>query len=107
MIRRPPRSTLFPYTTLFRSGNRVESLNRNAKINFTTTAGVCALLLTALCARADREPTVPAAIAVPDGNKVEFHAYAEGVQIYAWDAATSKWIFQAPEAVLYANEGHD
>src|SRR3712207_9004689 len=26
MIRRPPRSTLFPYTTLFRSGNAV---NRN------------------------------------------------------------------------------
>src|SRR4051794_41461189 len=24
MIRRPPRSTLFPYTTLFRSGQRVE-----------------------------------------------------------------------------------
>src|SRR5258708_25211482 len=24
MIRRPPRSTLFPYTTLFRSGCRVE-----------------------------------------------------------------------------------
>jgi integration host factor subunit beta len=24
MIRRPPRSTLFPYTTLFRSGGRVE-----------------------------------------------------------------------------------
>src|SRR2546427_962475 len=23
MIRRPPRSTLFPYTTLFRSGNRI------------------------------------------------------------------------------------
>src|SRR2546430_7482816 len=23
MIRRPPRSTLFPYTTLFRSGNRL------------------------------------------------------------------------------------
>src|SRR3712207_8237822 len=24
MIRRPPRSTLFPYTTLFRSGQRVQ-----------------------------------------------------------------------------------
>src|SRR5260370_35951339 len=24
MIRRPPRSTLFPYTTLFRSGDRVQ-----------------------------------------------------------------------------------
>src|SRR2546427_3168851 len=26
MIRRPPRSTLFPYTTLFRSRNRVQAL---------------------------------------------------------------------------------
>src|SRR3989449_4378415 len=26
MIRRPPRSTLFPYTTLFRSGRRVSVL---------------------------------------------------------------------------------
>src|SRR3712207_7557110 len=25
MIRRPPRSTLFPYTTLFRSGRRLRS----------------------------------------------------------------------------------
>src|SRR3712207_7370524 len=28
MIRRPPRSTLFPYTTLFRSTNREEALKR-------------------------------------------------------------------------------
>src|SRR3712207_8118792 len=27
MIRRPPRSTLFPYTTLFRSGDTVEVVN--------------------------------------------------------------------------------
>src|SRR3712207_9141244 len=27
MIRRPPRSTLFPYTTLFRSGHRVALCN--------------------------------------------------------------------------------
>src|SRR5256885_15986137 len=26
MIRRPPRSTLFPYTTLFRSGKRVANI---------------------------------------------------------------------------------
>src|SRR5258708_12363693 len=36
MIRRPPRSTLFPYTTLFRSEEFAESLKteerRNAKI---------------------------------------------------------------------------
>src|SRR2546421_4558562 len=27
MIRRPPRSTLFPYTTLFRSGRGYDNLN--------------------------------------------------------------------------------
>src|SRR5688572_31121579 len=29
MIRRPPRSTLFPYTTLFRSGRRKETMVRH------------------------------------------------------------------------------
>ena len=34
MIRRPPRSTLFPYTTLFRSGSILEKTNflRSARI---------------------------------------------------------------------------
>src|SRR3712207_8733627 len=30
MIRRPPRSTLFPYTTLFRSSRRRECLSRGS-----------------------------------------------------------------------------
>src|SRR2546430_11965633 len=34
MIRRPPRSTLFPYTTLFRSGNRP------AQVRLRVVAGV-------------------------------------------------------------------
>src|SRR3712207_8366773 len=29
MIRRPPRSTLFPYTTLFRSGEALHQYHRN------------------------------------------------------------------------------
>src|SRR2546427_6630690 len=33
MIRRPPRSTLFPYTTLFRSG-MLEKSSQQALINF-------------------------------------------------------------------------
>src|SRR2546430_8865657 len=32
MIRRPPRSTLFPYTTLFRSKGRAEVESRNANL---------------------------------------------------------------------------
>src|SRR5574340_1520629 len=37
MIRRPPRSTLFPYTTLFRSGLlALQSLEGNAQLSFAT-----------------------------------------------------------------------
>src|SRR5260370_3623802 len=36
MIRRPPRSTLFPYTTLFRSRPRVDVLLRAPKKSFET-----------------------------------------------------------------------
>src|SRR3712207_8222166 len=32
MIRRPPRSTLFPYTTLFRSSGRIDRPARDAAI---------------------------------------------------------------------------
>src|SRR3712207_7168395 len=40
MIRRPPRSTLFPYTTLFRScceSSRLSSSLRTARRNFSAT----------------------------------------------------------------------
>src|SRR2546422_5604189 len=37
MIRRPPRSTLFPYTTLFRSEN-VRTVNYGAKLNMPPNA---------------------------------------------------------------------
>src|SRR5258708_37307896 len=33
MIRRPPRSTLFPYTTLFRSLGRAVALERDGRLN--------------------------------------------------------------------------
>src|SRR3712207_7408004 len=45
MIRRPPRSTLFPYTTLFRSNGaevcvsvRVDPATRSATVDFTGTS---------------------------------------------------------------------
>src|SRR3712207_8404914 len=34
MIRRPPRSTLFPYTTLFRSVSRYVAISRHVKDRF-------------------------------------------------------------------------
>src|SRR3712207_8417207 len=39
MIRRPPRSTLFPYTTLFRSLNRVICLQAQSMVRMSLMAG--------------------------------------------------------------------
>src|SRR5678815_5141718 len=59
----------------------------------------------------NRAPEVPASLAVPDGNKVHFHAYAVGVQIYVattspTDATKFVWTFKAPEAVLFDADGN-
>src|SRR3712207_4812684 len=59
MIRRPPRSTLFPYTTLFRSDSTADVLRPEARVDdlhfkgtgtsqaTAITAGVAALALSA------------------------------------------------------------
>src|SRR2546422_7938847 len=48
MIRRPPRSTLFPYTTLFRSrGGEVGDVMRSRRTQ-TNEVGRCAVLFPAL-----------------------------------------------------------
>src|SRR3712207_8183427 len=40
MIRRPPRSTLFPYTTLFRSGSAVGSSSFTISTDLAQASGV-------------------------------------------------------------------
>src|SRR2546426_4547409 len=52
MIRRPPRSTLFPYTTLFRSVER--GVTRNARLNPRSASGQ--VIPTTLNASALRDP---------------------------------------------------
>ena len=57
-------------------------------------------------AKASDEPELPpqcSSIVVPEGNKLSFHAYARGVQIYRWNGAS--WDFVAPVATLFAEEG--
>src|SRR2546421_3563226 len=55
MIRRPPRSTLFPYTTLFRSPS-VRSAVQQAQ-NAGAQRGVCPMPRTAHLRRRDRKST--------------------------------------------------
>src|SRR3712207_6981551 len=57
MIRRPPRSTLFPYTTLFRSPNprREENVLSHKLATYTTTAAV---LTSEFCSRNHGRSTI-------------------------------------------------
>jgi len=55
----------------------------------------------------NRAPAVPPAIEVPgDTNKVSFHVYAVGFQIYTNDTTTFAWGLFAPEARLYDADGN-
>lgn len=54
-------------------------------------------------------PELPAecgSIQAPEGNKLAFHAYAKGVQIYKWNIITQKWDLFAPQANLFAEENY-
>src|SRR3712207_7466578 len=57
MIRRPPRSTLFPYTTLFRSAAHVEQADRVAQRGRQELAEPeLAVVVRVVPEEADREP---------------------------------------------------
>src|SRR3712207_6996032 len=71
MIRRPPRSTLFPYTTLFRSGGRrpvVSAVPLRVPDGYLHRSGLAGLPV--------RRARVPGALAVwrsPSGARSEEH----------------------------------
>ena len=51
-------------------------------------------------------PDQCSSIVVPEGNKLAFHVYAKGVQIYKWNVITQKWDLFAPQASLFAEENY-
>lgn len=55
-----------------------------------------------------RTPDLPPgceALRVPDGHVASSVMHALGFQIWRWDAATNRWTFVEPLAVLYADRG--
>src|SRR3989449_2621321 len=56
MIRRPPRSTLFPYTTLFRSPDAERHLNGNRPLEVAMQTRIRSFALAALAAAAFATP---------------------------------------------------
>jgi hypothetical protein len=87
----------------------------SVKLRFFAATAVAALAFAAsMSTKAgndNRVPDVPAILQVTNGDKVHFHAYAVGVQIYVCtqsptDPTVFTWTFKAPEAVLFDADGN-
>ena len=61
-------------------------------------------LITQVLATDNRAPEVPEDFQVPEGNKVHFHGYAEGFQVYTWNGAS--WGSAVPDATLFDDDGN-
>src|SRR6266478_609287 len=81
---------------------------QNIKMNITAIGALTVLLGAGSCALAsgtdNRAPEVPAEIAVGATNKVHFHGFAVGVQMYTWNG--SSWGSAVPDATLFDDEGN-
>src|SRR5687767_762354 len=78
MIRRPPRSTLFPYTTLFRSGCGSDTPDGDSCIRYCTTLGVRNRALYAsgrALAKCDRRKSEQQCQQTGQKFEVDFHYY--------------------------------
>ena len=76
----------------------------------TAAAGALAVLLggglSALAQNSgtdNRAPEVPAAISVGTTNKVHFHGFGVGFQVYTWNGTS--WGSAVPDAILFNGQG--
>ena len=67
-------------------------------------ASVCVTSPLSALGRDNRAPEVPDDIAVEENNKVHFHGFGVGVQIYTWDG--SSWGPAVPRATLFDEDGN-
>src|SRR3712207_2319008 len=98
MIRRPPRSTLFPYTTLFRSTIRDEGLLERAKeLEHRFTAGIEALGHPAVRGVRGRGALLGVVLSAPVAADLEARLRATG---YLTNAVAPDVLRLAPPLVL-------
>ena len=62
-------------------------------------AAVSGVFMPAALATDNRAPEVPYEIVVPEGNKVHFHGFGVGFQVYTWNG--TNWGSAVPDALLF------
>src|SRR3712207_9182384 len=103
MIRRPPRSTLFPYTTLFRS------MNCLALQDFLEKRGVDTRVQTAIAMGQVAEPYIPRrAIRHLEKGRVVIFGAGAGMPYFSTDTVAAQRALEIKaEAVLTSKNGVD
>ena len=94
---------------MMKQGNKTKTINETPALSAKngTVAALALLLCGGLTALANdnRAPEIPTEISqivVPTGNKVHFHGFGVGVQIYTWNGTS--WGSAVPEATLFDDE---
>src|ERR1035438_8632522 len=105
MIRRPPRSTLFPYTTLFRSGSSAtSSRDYNGSNNFTPIDAIAEVSINSGNAPAQYGNGLTSVNAITKGGTNQFHGSAfEYVQNTALNAR-GFYNTSGPKSIEHWNE---
>src|SRR5437868_13468004 len=85
MIRRPPRSTLFPYTTLFRSKDECSRLLEASTIKSRRGFAIQRLMNAMRQAHADGWLIVFDTLTLADARLDAFHDNPNGVRVYVRD----------------------
>ena len=70
--------------------------------SFATLLLCAATIISSQAGTDNRAPEVPNEISVGDTNKVHFHGYAVGVQIYTWNG--NDWGSAVPRAILFDDD---
>jgi hypothetical protein len=86
------------------TAHQVKSIKNRAWLPILAGLAIVAASAASAADTDNRAPEVPQDIAVSTTNKVSFHGYAIGVQIYTWNGAS--WGVAAPRATLFDADGN-
>jgi hypothetical protein len=84
--------------------NQIPSTHTRAWLPALAGLALAAASATSALAEDNRAPEVPPEIFAGETNKVHFHGFAQGVQIYTWNG--NDWGNAVPRATLFDEDGN-
>ncbi len=83
---------------------QIQSIRPGAWLRTLVGLALATASVTSALAEDNRAPEVPTEIVVSSDNKVHFHGFGVGVQIYTWNG--SSWGTAVPRATLFDEDGN-